>query len=447
MACIDPSGNATTGILRRQTNKASFSDNDDIKFTSKGGEDAWPTSRYLNMWVSALSSSLLGYAQFPWDYNSKPNTDGVVIGTTAFGRVGNVVAPYHQGRTATHEIGHWLALIHISGDDNGACSGTDNCNDTPNQGGQNGACPPFPRVSCSNGPNGDMFMNYMDYTDDPCMNTFTTDQRIRMRSVFSSGGVRESIVNTAFSIAPQSAAICGSGTVRVSNIICLSPINWTILSGNATITGGQGTNAVTVQTTGNGTFRISASTAGYIDEKDIFHGAPPYGVITPYLNYCLGGSDWELGLQASSPDPTVTEYLWSRDGVSVGGGSTYATYEFPPSCMIIGLKAGNACGFSPEGTQQFCPPCPYRMAIGPNPAKGQLIVSFDKVFLLKHKTDKNNIVFRLIKIGNLEVVRQWSFKSIQPTYSLQLNNIKQGVYTLEMVIGKERESRQVIVVE
>lgn len=161
LACQDPNGNATNGITRTASNVTAFSANDDIKFTARGGNDAWPTDRYLNIWVSNLTGGLLGYAQFPFDYATRPNTDGVVIRTTAFGRVGNVLAPFNTGRTATHEVGHWLDLFHIWGDDGNSCSGSDQCDDTPNQADENVRCPAFPSPSCNN--NSDMFMKYGFY--------------------------------------------------------------------------------------------------------------------------------------------------------------------------------------------------------------------------------------------------------------------------------------------
>lgn len=198
LACIDPNGNPTNGITRTQTTIATFtrSRNDDgttneqatrIKFTDQGGIDAWNTNSYLNIWVCDLGSNLLGYAQFPFQFATSPNTDGVVIRSTAFGRTGNVVAPFNGGQTATHEIGHWLNLTHIWGDAN---CGDDGVADTPTQQSDNRGCPTFPKTTCSNGANGDMFMNYMDYTDDACMNLFTMGQRARMRAVLFQGARR-----------------------------------------------------------------------------------------------------------------------------------------------------------------------------------------------------------------------------------------------------------------
>jgi hypothetical protein len=179
LATTDPNGAPSTGITRRQTTVTSFGSNDAVKSQASGGTNAWPADRYLNIWVAQLGGGLLGYAQFP---GGPAATDGVVILQSAFGTTGTAAQPFHLGRTATHEIGHWLNLNHIWGDDGTGCAGTDNVADTPNQAGPNTGAPAFPRVSCSNGPNGDMFMNYMDYVDDPAMFMFTTGQVTRMQA-------------------------------------------------------------------------------------------------------------------------------------------------------------------------------------------------------------------------------------------------------------------------
>ncbi len=188
LATVDPNGAATSGIDRRQTTVASFSDNDAVKSNASGGLNAWPAARYLNIWVCQLGGGLLGYAQFPGGPDA---TDGVVCLHSAFGTSGTAAPPFNLGRTTTHEIGHWLNLNHIWGDDGTGCSGTDNVADTPNQGGGNTGVPTFPHVSCNNGPDGDMFMNYMDYVDDRAMVMFSAGQVARMQACLD--GVRASI--------------------------------------------------------------------------------------------------------------------------------------------------------------------------------------------------------------------------------------------------------------
>ena len=214
LATVSPNGLATTGITRTQTSQTSFSiSSDNVKSSSSGGIDPWPQDDYLNIWVCDLGGGLLGYATPPSTW-SNPD-DGVVIGYRYFGNTGVVQAPYNKGRTATHEVGHWLNLDHIWGDSN---CGNDNCNDTPVQQSSNYSCPNFPSTSsCSgNGNNGDMFMNYMDYTNDACMNLFTNDQKSRMISAINQ--YRPNLLNHN---------LCGGNTTPVSydciNGSCLDP--------------------------------------------------------------------------------------------------------------------------------------------------------------------------------------------------------------------------------
>jgi len=173
-----PAGKKTSGILYVRTTQASFPDDDSVKAKAAGGSDGWPSARYLNVWVCSLDGGLLGYAQFP---GGPSRTDGVVIHNRAFGTTGTATAPFHLGRTATHEVGHWLNLRHVWGDTED-CSGTDFVADTPNAQHPNYGNPRFPHVSCQNGPNGDMFMNYMDYVDDDAMLMFTAQQVVRMQA-------------------------------------------------------------------------------------------------------------------------------------------------------------------------------------------------------------------------------------------------------------------------
>ncbi len=173
-----PDGTATTGITRTQTTMAIFGQDNGVKSKARGGVNAWHTGKYLNIWVCTLGNNLLGYAQFP---GMPKRTDGVVILNTAFGTTGTALPPFNGGRTAVHEVGHWLNLRHIWGDTED-CTGTDFVADTPNAKHPNRGSPTFPHISCSNGPNGDMFMNYMDYVDDRAMVMFTAGQRARMRA-------------------------------------------------------------------------------------------------------------------------------------------------------------------------------------------------------------------------------------------------------------------------
>lgn len=196
----DPQGRPTDGVTRTQTSVTAFDQVDPrskldtrMKFASKGGADAWPSDRYLNLWVCDLGTGLLGYAQFP---GGPPATDGVVINFICFGTIGTATAPFNVGRNATHEIGHWLDCFHIWGDDGTRCSGTDHCDDTPNQAGPNGDTPTFPHISCNNEPNGDLFYNHMDYTSHASRIMFTKGQVARMHATLT--GARASFAGSDF---------------------------------------------------------------------------------------------------------------------------------------------------------------------------------------------------------------------------------------------------------
>jgi hypothetical protein len=165
-------------VTRTKTTKNGFTFDDGVKKASTGGIAPYRPQTHLNIWVCALSGGLLGYAQFP---GGPPSTDGVVINYLAFGTTGTAQSPFNKGRTATHEVGHYLNLRHIWAD-TPDCSGSDLVADTPNCAGPNFGTPTWPVITCNNGPSGDMFMNYMDYVDDAAMFMYTTQQVLRMRA-------------------------------------------------------------------------------------------------------------------------------------------------------------------------------------------------------------------------------------------------------------------------
>uniref|UniRef100_UPI0040492F8F M43 family zinc metalloprotease n=1 Tax=Flavobacterium sp. TaxID=239 RepID=UPI0040492F8F len=196
MAQIDPLGASTNGIDRVNTGVASY--NSMAATDTMKTNTIWDPTQYLNMWSVRFGGGMagtLGYAQFPdssglggLGANGGPaNTDGVVSSFDAFGSqayaAGSYNPTYNLGRTMTHEVGHWVGLRHIWGDGN--CAVDDFCNDTPGSDAANFGCPntnscidPAPDAR-------DMVENYMDYTDDSCMNIFTADQKARIRTVFS----------------------------------------------------------------------------------------------------------------------------------------------------------------------------------------------------------------------------------------------------------------------
>ena len=166
-------GESFSGINRVFTNVDQFQGfSDAIKKTNQGGVDAWDSENYLNIWVCDLSGNTLGFATMPGDVT--PDLDGVVIDYEFFGVNSLSSSQYNLGKTATHEIGHYLNLEHIF---YAGCSSWDNCSDTPAQSSPTYGCPDSVQTSCQTN---DMTMNYMDYTDDACMSMFTVCQANKM---------------------------------------------------------------------------------------------------------------------------------------------------------------------------------------------------------------------------------------------------------------------------
>jgi hypothetical protein len=219
LATIDPQGNPTSGITRTQTNMVSWTDVDynDIKSTANGGHDNWDPNEYLNIYIVNLDGTTLGFASFPADLSIEPELDGVVIRYEAFGNNGTAGTGTFDmndlGRTATHEVGHWLNLLHIWGD---TICGDDQVDDTEPAENSNFQCPTFPHNdfnTCGSGPDGEMYMNFMDYVDDNCMNMFTVDQCSRMEATLM--GPRSSL---------QTSQGCGTSGLNKLKSISLALI-------------------------------------------------------------------------------------------------------------------------------------------------------------------------------------------------------------------------------
>ena len=220
----------------------------------------WDPTRYLNIWLANLESPLLGYAQFPvssglsgLNFPPEPaNTDGVVILSSS---VGSVASPnplggsYGLGRTLTHELGHWFGLRHIWGD-SGSCSNDDFCADTPDATTSNGGCPTVD--SCpSDGLGADMVENYMDYTNDACMDTFTADQKTRIQAVLANSPRRMEL---------GASTVCSPAIVyEIDGAIELDNLN---LVDCAT------TFAPTVVVTNNGTTTLTSAVISYAIDED-----------------------------------------------------------------------------------------------------------------------------------------------------------------------------------
>ncbi|MGC4034612.1 MAG: M43 family zinc metalloprotease [Chitinophagaceae bacterium] len=188
LAKVDPKGRATNGVERIYSPVAKWNNDDMVKHKAQFGADAWDADSYLNIWVCSMND-VLGYSSI---MGEAKELDGVVINYSVFNDLHDGGA-YNSGRTAVHEIGHWLGLKHVWGD---ADCGDDEVDDTPKQSTYTSGCPGGIRLSCGNTTTGDMYMNYMDYTNDPCMNLFTNGQKERMRVLFDDAGFRNSILSS-----------------------------------------------------------------------------------------------------------------------------------------------------------------------------------------------------------------------------------------------------------
>src|SRR5688572_20146446 len=347
LAVRDPLGNTTDGIIRKQTATTSFSQNDGIKYDASGGDDAWPRDSYLNIWVGNLSGGLLGYAQFPGGLAA---TDGVVLLNGSVGGPGalGTASPYHRGRTATHEIGHWLNLRHINGDAN---CGNDFVADTPVCSGLSFGCPAFPQVSCGNGPNGGMTMNYMDYTNDNCMYMFTIGQGVRMNTCITTA--RPAILNSQGCVpvvvgAPNANFSASATTIPVGTNINFTDLSagsptawdWTFTGGTPSSSAIQNPTNITYSTVGTYTVTLTVTNTSGTDTE----------TKTSYINVTpLGGGGCDtLSNFPLTGTPTIllsggaggVGYVSGHNNYEDKGKADIFTQTLPANAQITGALIG-----------------------------------------------------------------------------------------------------------
>lgn len=289
---------------------------------------SWNPNEVMNIWVCQLQSGLLGYAQFP--NSGAANTDGTVMGYQYFGNTSS--APFHLGRTTTHEVGHWLGLRHINGDAN---CGNDFVADTPTQASLTSGCPSHPRPSCSN--SGDMFQNYMDYSNDNCMNIFTAGQKAVMQNVMATASRRSTLnaASTTLCVAPglsaafnESATTINAGqtitfTDASSGPNTITSWNWNFDgSGNGGVSPAtmatQGAHVVTYNTVGTYTVSLQVGDGSSTDTR----------TKTQYITVQAVGS--------AVCDSTYANWDWNTE--------TYGGAVWGPDCNGTVLNSGYILG-------------------------------------------------------------------------------------------------------
>jgi hypothetical protein len=289
----------------------------------------WDPTKYCNMWVCKLGGGLLGYATFPTGTGltgifgtGTSTSDGVVMGYNYFGNTGNVSAPYNKGRTATHELGHWLGLRHINGDSN---CGNDYCNDTPVQDALHGGCisssTPYHVDMCGPGtsPNGEMTMNYMDYTDDACMYMFTNDQATRMLTAMANGTYRSNL-------STQSITLCNAQAAPTCDTIS----NYNASTNTATLLNSGGT----------GAWGWISGTNNYSDlaKADVYSGYTPGSYVTGAILYFGRGVN-------GGNNASIQVKVWDDDGTGGAPGTVLGSVSLPVSSIVTN-GTGNSVTFT-----------------------------------------------------------------------------------------------------
>lgn len=497
LACVDPYGNTTNGIEKRLTPNQTFNHEFyyDAKMYIHGGLDAWPTEKYLNIWVCDIEDQL-GNSTLPWEYyNTTTNgipisiLDGIILDYTVVGDPG-LHSTQNKGRSAVHEVGHWLGLYHV--DEGTACSTPgDEVYDTPTQNiAHIGTCPTFPSVSCNNEPNGDMFMNYMDQTADACMFMFTQGQKTRMRSFFSSNGpfgTRYPFLANYFSIkefTTNPVQFCNLITVDINNPACYDePVIYTVLTGPVTIYQSDNFHVVLKAQTGitSGSVTVRADCGNYRDEYTFnFQLTVPDPVI---LNPQSGGVAIQEVVAGQTYTCSVTNipgttFTWSIEsyypGAVITSGQGTSTITFIPNqCNISRLNQQNrgpyekdyntelelcnltvrvqasvglcqslssaiifnyaGCGVGNQPCcsypgQTCCIDCLTQLY--PNPTRNSITVeSGEKIYTAKI-TDATGLLYKSI-----------DFKSGAKKFDININELREGLYFINLYDGKNWISR------
>ena len=286
-----------------------------------------------------------------------------------------------------------------------------------------------------------MFMNYMDFTDDGCMNIYTNGQRLRGRAIFAQGGPRAGFIDNYFMIQAPGGTINCLGTISLTNSNCLPPA-WQVVSGPANISSGQGTNQVILQASGNGNVVLRATAGNYISEVTISVtvGVPP----TPTIQYVTYYGN-EVGLKALYI-PNAS-YNWYEDGVltEAGASNTYITFVACNVPKSISVEAVNACGTSRKAFKGVSVKCSGagQYTLSSNPANSNLTiaVSEDKT------ADASTAQIQEVRIRDNSGYLKTTAKYPKGTKQVNINtsSFKEGIYIIQIFNGRQWSNQQLLI--
>lgn len=424
LAQLDPNGNYLTepGIDRVSyvaqgwNNPAAAAYNNSGSFQSYMNgtikpATIWDPTRYFNIWVSDVNSGaqLLGYATFPAGSGltgivspGGANSDGIWVWSKAFGNIGTLQSPYNLGRTASHETGHWLGLRHIGGDGNGNlngdCAATDFCSDTPPQKGgfatgeygQNFGAPTYPLYatgpnSCPTATNGCMFMNFMDYVDDPYCYMFTPNQNTRMTTAMTNGTYRKDLTASSATLCGL-AAVLPTAAFTMTNQVC---------------------EGLSVDVTNQST------------------ATPPPSYIWSILPSSAGVT---FSVNNASANPNITFVLAGNYTVVLNATNAAGTHSVSKPVSVV--FCSNVGISNVDAFQQS-------ISLAPNPSNGLVMISTSLEGVTKLNIEVHNYLGQLITKATYD-------PSATATYSLDLNSYPNGVYSVTLQNGNDKAVKRLI---
>jgi hypothetical protein len=444
-------------VSRGWANPASFSTNASFKNYMDGTvkqQTIWNVTKYLNIWVSDVNMSafgLLGYATFPplsglggtLPGGGTSTTDGFWSYAKTFGSVATYSAGiyypgYNRGRTSTHEIGHWLGLRHIWGDGN--CSASDYCIDTPPASASNFGNPTYPlkaNTCAGNSPNGEMFMNFMDYTDDPAKYMFTTAQSDRIQTAMANSPYRKflgthNLCNVEYlgaaALFNNSNVGCTGKGVKLSNISIGYPaptFTWTCPGASFT----PGSNAISpnvfFSTPGNYTITLTANNG------TLSTFSRTVNITSPLLNISSSAQTVCLGTPVNLEADGVDTFTWQPGNIV-----NYAVTYTPTQSQTYTCNATEVNGCTTTGTVTIivsaCTSINVSkldqndLTVYPNPA-GDLI-NFKSI------SDKPlKLVIELSDAqGKIVLTQNFSFNKDSSAHTLNITQLSGGLYFLKV---------------